>query len=81
VLQPVLQSRSLRLHAAVVLLAVTAGSTIYGIAGAFLAVPVVAAAAVVLRYLSEVIDHHSAPPPVAPDRPDDPEPEAAPDPA
>jgi putative heme transporter len=53
VLQPVLQSRSLKLHAAVVLLAVTAGSTLYGIAGAFLAVPVVAAAAVVLRYLGE----------------------------
>ncbi|MFC6087915.1 AI-2E family transporter [Saccharothrix lopnurensis] len=59
VLQPILQSRSLRLHAAVVLLAVTAGSSLYGIAGAFLAVPVVATAAVVLRYLSEVIDRHS----------------------
>ncbi|MDN5917771.1 MAG: AI-2E family transporter, partial [Pseudonocardia sp.] len=56
VLQPVLQSRSLGLHAAVVLLAVTAGSTLYGIAGAFLSVPIVAAAAVVLRYLGEVID-------------------------
>jgi predicted PurR-regulated permease PerM len=43
VLQPILQGRSLRLHAAVVLLAVTAGSTLYGIAGAFLSVPVVAA--------------------------------------
>lgn len=60
VLQPVLQSRSLRLHAAVVLLGVTAGSSLYGIAGAFLAVPVVAAAAVVLRYLGEVIDERSA---------------------
>jgi predicted PurR-regulated permease PerM len=59
VLQPILQSRSLRLHAAVVLLAVTAGSSLYGIAGAFLAVPVVATAAVVLRYLSEVIDRGS----------------------
>ncbi|WP_308283306.1 AI-2E family transporter [Pseudonocardia nigra] len=56
VLQPILQGRSLNLHAAVVLLAVTAGGTLYGIAGAFLAVPVVAAAAVVLRYLSERID-------------------------
>ncbi len=72
VLQPVLQSRSLRLHAAVVLLAVTAGSTIYGIAGAFLAVPVVATVAVVLRYLDEVIDRGSAPPPAGPDRPDEP---------
>jgi putative heme transporter len=56
VLQPILQGRSLRLHAAVVLLAVTAGSTLYGIAGAFLSVPVVAAAAVVLRYLGERVD-------------------------
>jgi putative heme transporter len=56
VLQPVLQGRSLRLHAAVVLLAVTAGSTLYGIAGAFLSVPVVAAAAVVVRYLGERVD-------------------------
>jgi len=62
VLQPILQSRSLRLHAAVVLLAVTAGSSLYGIAGAFLAVPVAATAAVVLRYLSEVIDQRSAEP-------------------
>jgi predicted PurR-regulated permease PerM len=56
VLQPYLQGRSLRLHAAVVLLAVTAGSTLYGIAGAFLSVPVTAAAAVVVRYLGERID-------------------------
>jgi predicted PurR-regulated permease PerM len=56
VLQPILQGRSLRLHAAVVLLAVTAGSTLYGIAGAFLSVPVTAAAAVVARYLGERID-------------------------
>ncbi|MFD1147072.1 AI-2E family transporter [Saccharothrix hoggarensis] len=69
VLQPVLQSRSLRLHAAVVLLAVTAGSTLYGIAGAFLAVPVVAAAAVVLRYLGEVADRHTAGRAVAGDHP------------
>ncbi|GAA2685552.1 MULTISPECIES: AI-2E family transporter [Actinosynnema] len=61
VLQPILQSRSLRLHAAVVLLAVTAGSSLYGIAGAFLAVPVVATAAVVARYLGEVIDDRLAP--------------------
>ncbi|GAA5118358.1 AI-2E family transporter [Pseudonocardia adelaidensis] len=56
VLQPYLQGRSLRLHAAVVLLAVTAGSTLYGIAGAFLSVPVVAAASVVVRYLGERVD-------------------------
>ncbi|WP_040776118.1 AI-2E family transporter [Nocardia pneumoniae] len=56
VLQPVLQSRSMRLHAVIVLLAVTAGGSLYGIVGAFLAVPVVAMAAVVLRYVGEQID-------------------------
>ena len=60
VLQPMLQSRSLGLHAVVVLLAVTAGSTLYGIAGAFLSVPVAAAGAVVLRYLSERVDARAA---------------------
>ena len=56
VLQPMLQGRGLRLHPAVVLLAVTAGSALYGVAGAFLSVPVVAVAGVVLRYLGEVAD-------------------------
>ncbi|MBC8090861.1 MAG: AI-2E family transporter, partial [Pseudonocardia sp.] len=56
ILQPVLQGRSLGLHAAVILLAVTAGGTLYGIAGAFLSVPVVAALGVVVRYLGEQID-------------------------
>lgn len=59
VLQPILQSRSLGLHSAVVLLAVTGGSTLYGIAGAFLAVPAIAAAAVVVRYLGERIDERT----------------------
>jgi predicted PurR-regulated permease PerM len=63
VLQPLLQSRGLGLHAAVVLLAITAGSTLYGIAGAFLAVPVTAALAVVLRYLGEQIDVRTVPDP------------------
>jgi predicted PurR-regulated permease PerM len=75
VLQPILQSRSLRLHAAVVLLAVTAGSSLYGIAGAFLAVPVAATAAVVLRYLGEVLDARSgSADPVEQDEPRAPEP-------
>ncbi|MGK8559511.1 AI-2E family transporter [Nocardia amamiensis] len=56
VLQPVLQSRTMQLHAVVVLLAITAGGSLYGIVGAFLAVPVVAMAAVVLRYVGEQID-------------------------
>ncbi len=59
VLQPILQSRSLRLHAAVVLLVVTAGTSLYGIAGAFFSVPVAAAVAVVMRYLGEVIEARS----------------------
>ncbi|MDO1483303.1 AI-2E family transporter [Rhodococcus rhodochrous] len=59
VLQPVLQSRSMNLHAAVVLLAVTAGSSLFGIVGAFLAVPVAAVAAVVIRYIGEQIDERA----------------------
>lgn len=53
VLQPFLQGRSMDLHAGIILLAVTVGSTIFGIVGAFLAVPVAAVGAVVVRYLSE----------------------------
>lgn len=56
VLQPVLQSRGLKLHPAVVILAVAAGGGLYGVTGAFLSVPVAAVAAVVLRYLGEVLD-------------------------
>lgn len=59
VLQPILQSRGLRLHAAVVLLVVTAGTSLYGIAGAFFSVPVAATVAVVMRYLGEVIEAKS----------------------
>jgi putative heme transporter len=70
VLQPILQSRSMGLHAAVVLLAVTAGGTLFGIAGAFLAVPVAAVAAEILRYLGEQIDLRTRTP-AAPD-PDEP---------
>jgi predicted PurR-regulated permease PerM len=61
VLLPVLQGKSLRLHAAVVLLSVALGSTLFGIVGAFLAVPAVAVAAVVLRYLDEVIRDRTEP--------------------
>ena len=46
-LQPMIQSRSLHLHPAIVLLAVTAGGSLFGIAGAFLAVPVAAVVAAV----------------------------------
>ncbi|MFC6010734.1 AI-2E family transporter [Nocardia lasii] len=70
VLQPVLQSRSMELHAVIVLLAVTAGGSLYGITGAFLAVPVVAMVAVVVRYIGEQIDAATTPPPTE-DEPDD----------
>ncbi|WP_374112291.1 AI-2E family transporter [Rhodococcus sp. CH91] len=60
VLQPVLQSRSMNLHAAVVLLAVTAGASLFGIVGAFLAVPVAAVAAVAIRYIGEQIDERAS---------------------
>ena len=55
VLQPFLQGKSLDLPAAVVLLSVTVGGTMFGISGAFLAVPVAATAATVLRYVDEQV--------------------------
>lgn len=56
VLQPLLQSRSMSLHPAIVLLSVAFGGTQFGIPGAFFAVPVAASVAVLWRYLSEQID-------------------------
>lgn len=56
VLSPLLQGKNLNLHPAVVLLGVTAGGTLFGITGAFLAVPAVATATEVLRYINERID-------------------------
>ena len=55
VLQPILQSKAMGLHAAIVLLSVTIGSALAGIIGAFLAVPVAATIATVLRYHAEMI--------------------------
>ena len=43
------------LHAAIVLLAVAVGGTLFGIIGAFLAVPIAAVAAVWLRYWAEMV--------------------------
>ena len=56
VLQPIIQGRGFNLHAAVVILAVTAGSSLAGITGAFLAVPVAALIAVVYRYVRDQLD-------------------------
>lgn len=55
-LQPLVQGKGLGLHAAVVILAVTGGSALFGIAGAFFAVPVAAVIAEILRYIGERID-------------------------
>jgi len=56
VLSPWLQGKSMNLHSAIVLLSVTAGGTMFGITGAFLAVPVAAMVAEILRYINERID-------------------------
>ena len=54
-LLPWLQGKSLQLHAGVVLLTITLGSTLYGVAGAFLGVPVVAVVGTVARYVLEQV--------------------------
>jgi predicted PurR-regulated permease PerM len=56
VLQPIIQGRGFNLHAAVVILAVTAGSSLAGIIGAFLSVPIAALIAVVYRYVRDELD-------------------------
>ncbi|WP_128380829.1 AI-2E family transporter [Streptomyces cavernae] len=53
VFQPMIQSRGLGLHAAVILLAVTLGGSLAGIVGSLLAVPVAALIAVVWNYVRE----------------------------
>lgn len=50
-LQPIIQSRTVDLHPAVILLAVAAGASLFGIAGAYLAVPVTAVAFAVVASL------------------------------
>jgi putative heme transporter len=58
-LQPLVQGRGLGLHPAVIILAVTGGASVAGIVGAFLAVPVVAVASEIARYVNEQIDQRS----------------------
>ena len=69
VLQPILVGRTMDLHPALVIVAVTAGGTLAGITGAFLAVPVIAVAAVCVRYarqqLAEVEPGPGSPPAAA----------------
>lgn len=52
-LQPIIQSRTVDLHPAVILLAVAAGGSLFGILGAYLAVPVTAVVSAVLIALQE----------------------------
>ena len=56
VMQPILVGRTLKIHAAVVLTSVALGGTLFGIIGAFLAVPAVAVFQVISRYVREQLD-------------------------
>lgn len=53
VMQPLLVGRTMKIHPAVTLASVALGATLFGIVGAFLAVPAVAAAQVIARYTRE----------------------------
>jgi predicted PurR-regulated permease PerM len=55
-LQPIIQSRTVDLHPAVILLAVAAGGSLFGILGAYLAVPVTAVVFAVLTALEEELE-------------------------
>ncbi|OLR93501.1 AI-2E family transporter [Actinokineospora bangkokensis] len=63
VFQPMLQSRGLGLHAAVVLLAVTLGGTLAGIVGSLLAVPVAAILGVLWQHLRDRVSDPVPDPP------------------
>jgi predicted PurR-regulated permease PerM len=54
VLQPVVLGRAVRLHPVVILLALTVGAVLAGIAGAFLAVPVTAVATTIGTYVRNI---------------------------
>ena len=55
ILSPILQSRAMNLHPVIVLVSVTVGGGLFGIIGAFLAVPVAAMIAVLFRYLQDMM--------------------------
>ncbi|WP_231908475.1 AI-2E family transporter [Corynebacterium mycetoides] len=59
VLSPMLQSKAMDLHPVIVLVSVTVGGGLFGLVGAFLAVPAAAMIAVVFRYLMDVMKIHS----------------------
>jgi predicted PurR-regulated permease PerM len=62
VMQPILVGRTLKIHAAVVLTSVALGGTLFGIVGAFLAVPAVAVFQVIARYVREQLQQPADPP-------------------
>jgi predicted PurR-regulated permease PerM len=53
VMQPIMVGRTMNIHAAVTIAAVALGGTLFGIVGAFLAVPAVAVVQVIARYVRE----------------------------
>lgn len=59
VLSPMLQSRAMDLHPVIVLISVTVGGGLFGLVGAFLAVPVAAMIAVVYRYVLDMLRLHA----------------------
>jgi len=67
VMQPILVGRTMNIHAAVTIAVVALGGTLFGIVGAFLAVPAVAVVQVIARYVREQLQAPRAPAP-APDR-------------
>ncbi|SEM14853.1 Predicted PurR-regulated permease PerM [Blastococcus sp. DSM 46786] len=67
ILQPIIVGRALRLHPVVILVAVTAGSMLWGLAGALLAVPLVAVAYRVLDHLREHPPARPEPVPAVPE--------------
>ncbi|MFE3069115.1 AI-2E family transporter [Streptomyces sp. NPDC059247] len=71
VLQPMVQSRTVQMHPAAVMLAITAGASVAGILGMLLAVPLTAAATGVLGELRTRYGTPPAPPapPVPPEEP------------
>jgi len=56
VLSPWLQGKTMQVHAALILVAITIGGTLFGIIGVFLAVPVTACLVATARYVGEQLD-------------------------
>ncbi len=59
VFAPILQGKSLQLHAVVVILVVIAGGSLAGVTGAFLAVPIAALIAITWRYAREQLGNET----------------------